>query len=81
MSDEGTSGEPSHSGLSDSAPDEAPSSAEVADWRAACRRICTSGSFLPEIGEAVNRIKELVLSGQMPSYEAALQYEIDKMKG
>ena len=35
----------------------------------------------PEIGEAVNRIKELVLSGQMPSYEAALQYEIDKMKG
>lgn len=35
----------------------------------------------PEIGEAVNRIKDLVLSGKMPSYEAALQYEIDKMQG
>ena len=33
----------------------------------------------PEIGEAVNRIKELVLSGQFPTYQSALDYEINKM--
>ena len=33
----------------------------------------------PEIGEAVNRIKELVLSGKFPTYQSALDYEISKI--